>query len=165
MCAWGRVGLLTTRLLHSLTCGLLVRDGPRASLSRSTLSAASGDIAAPVARTSPRSTSRPVHPHVLRTPPAAGPFLQLQNFPARIFTRLSPHFFVFALLTPIDPNRPFLLIAGPATNLLQLQNFPAACSRDIFICQNILPESNFHAPAVGAPGPSSNTVRKRPPGC
>ena len=164
MCAWGRVGLLTTRLLHSLTCGLLVRDGPRASLSRSTLSAASGDIAAPVARTSPRSTSRlpSIRPQY---PPAAGPFLQLQNFPARIFTRLSPHFFVFALLTPIDPKRPFFLIAGPATNLLQLQNFPAACSRDIFICQNILPESNFHALAVGAPGPSSTAVRKRPPDC
>ena len=99
-----------------------------------------------------------------RTPPAAGPFLQLQNFPARIFTRPSPHFFTFSLLPPIDPKRPFLLIAGPATNLLHLQNFPAACSRDIFICQNILPESNFHAPAVGAPRPSSNTVRKRPPG-
>ena len=99
-----------------------------------------------------------------RTPPAAGPFLQLQNFPARLFCRLSPDFFVFALSPPIDPKRPFFLIAGPATNLLQLQNFPAACSRDIFICQNILPESNFHALAVGAPRPSSTAVRKRPPG-
>ena len=88
-----------------------------------------------------------------RTPSGAGPFLQLQKFPASILSRLSPDFFVFALLPPFDPKRPFFLIAGPATNLLQLQNFPAARFHDIFICQNILPESNFHAPAVALPGP------------
>ena len=161
-----RVGLLTTRFAHYLT------RGPRSSGARQ-----SPGISIPQyplgcfwrpCRHGCQDLPSLRFPSVLHTSSnsarSRAPFLQLQNFPARVLAGLSPYFFVFALLPPIDPKRPFFLIAGPATNLLQLQNFPAACSHDIFICQNILPESNFHALAVGTPRPSSTAVRKRPPG-
>ena len=109
-----------------------------------------------------RRTARP--PHVLEPRPQQALFCNCRTFlhgflgdPALTFS--------FSHFHPQStPNAPFLLIAGPATNLLQLQNFPAACSHDIFICQNILPESNFHVLAVGTCRPSSTAVRKRPPG-